>query len=514
MGALGAAISGLQTSQKWLDVISNNVSNSNTVAYKSGRANFSDLISDGLRSASGPSSASNLGGINPSQLGLGVTVASIQVMHKQGATQVTGNVTDVTIQGQGFLTVVKGQETVYTRAGNMTFDQQGNLVTNDGGLIQGWQLQYQRNPAAPGPMLQVTGVLDTTNTAAIGNIQIPNNLAIAPLATSNVQNVSIKDQGVVIKGNLDSNTPQNAAPLPTGAVTAVQMAAFTPDAVNSFSVFDSLGTEYPMTMYWQQTQNTPTVPPQWEWHLFYTPPGSVPTGGVAFPLPGAKIADGLGFNGGPNNPSGAPLTFNPDGSLLNNGSGAFANIDIQMVLTNGAISPFTFSINFGTPDNAGPPPVYGLRDGVTSDFGNGTFDPLTGVYQPNHTIYTDFVDGYPEGQLTGLSFNTTGGVDASFSNGQTVEVAKLALTKFSNTEGLERGGGNYFRRTVNSGQGQIGVAGDSGFGVVQGGALESSNVDLTIELTNMILAQRMFESNARVVTSADKVLDTLVNLGR
>ena len=75
-------------------------------------------------------------------------------------------------------------------------------------------------------------------------------------------------------------------------------------------------------------------------------------------------------------------------------------------------------------------------------------------------------------------------------------------------------GGNYFARTSNSGLGQIGTGGSNAFGTVQGGALEASNVDLTVELTNMILAQRMFESNARVVTSADKVLDTLVNLGR
>jgi flagellar hook protein FlgE len=113
-----------------------------------------------------------------------------------------------------------------------------------------------------------------------------------------------------------------------------------------------------------------------------------------------------------------------------------------------------------------------------------------------------------------LSFNQTGGIDARFSNGQVVEVAKVAMTKFSNQDGLERIGGNYFRTTANSGQGQVGVAGSVGFGTIQGGALESSNVDLTVELTNMILAQRMFESNARVVTAADRVLDTLVNLGR
>lgn len=509
MGALGAAISGLQSSQKWLDVISNNVSNSQTVAYKQGRLTFSDLISEGLRSASGPSTSANLGGINPNQLGLGVTVGSVQTIMKQGALQSTGNVTDIAINGTGFLTVDKGSQTLYTRAGNLTFDQQGNLVTSDGGQVQGWQLQYQRTPVAPGPMTLIQGVLDTSNTAAIGNIRIPNNLAIAPLQTSNQANVAIKDEGVIIKGNLDSNTPQNAT-FAGGAMVAGE----TPDAVSSFTVYDSLGTAYPMTMYWFQVANVPTVAPQWQWKIYYTPAGSVPTVGATFPANGGFVADSLGAGGGAINPSAGPLTFNPDGSLADNGSGNFQNVDVSMALTNGAVTPFAFSLNFGTPDNAGPPATYGLRDGVTSDYGNGTFDPITGVYQPIHTVATSFVDGYPEGTLTALSFNSTGGINASFSNGQTIEVAKLALTKFDNQDGLERIGGNYFQRTANSGLGQVGVAGSAGFGTVSGGALEASNVDLTVELTNMILAQRMFESNARVVTAADRVLDTLVNLGR
>src|SRR6185503_21183705 len=104
MGALNTAITGLQSSQKWLDVISNNVSNSQTVAYKQGRLTFSDMISDGLRGSSAPNGSANLGGINPTQLGLGVTVGSIQTIMKQGTLQTTGNVTDVAINGTGFLT--------------------------------------------------------------------------------------------------------------------------------------------------------------------------------------------------------------------------------------------------------------------------------------------------------------------------------------------------------------------------------------------------------------------------
>lgn len=531
MGALGAAISGLQASQKWLDVISNNVSNSQTVAYKQGRLTFSDLISEGLRSASGPNASANLGGINPNQVGLGVTVGSVQTIMKQGALQVTGNVTDIAVQGNGFLTVSKGSETLYTRAGNLTFDQQGNLVTSDGGQVQGWSMIANRTQDAGGTgrVIAIANTLDTSSPAAIRNIQIPNNLVLAPQQTSLQLNASVKTEGVILKGNLDNNTPFNAgsATVITGAALAAgDLAGVVPDAVNTFTVYDSLGTAWDMTMWWFQTDPTvPVTQAQWDWAIFYTPNGAAPSDtATVVPLqPGAKLFDSLGYHPGGTgiNTGVAPVTFNADGSLFDNGTGTINNITLAMEITNGAVGPggalnvLAFSLNLGTPtDTTTVPPVLGLRDGLTGDYGNGTFDPLTGVYRPQQTIYTDFVDGYPQGTLTGLSFNQTGGVDARFSNGQVIEVAKIAMTKFSNQDGLERIGGNYFRATANSGLGQVGVAGSVGFGTIQGGTLESSNVDLTVELTNMILAQRMFESNARVVTAADRVLETLVNLGR
>lgn len=486
MGALGAAISGLQSSQKWLDVISNNVSNSQTVAYKQGRLTFSDLISEGLRSPSGPNNTANLGGINPTQMGLGVTVGSIQTIMKQGALQTTGNVADIAINGTGFLTVNKGANTLYTRAGNLSFDQQGNLITADGGLVQGWSINYNRT-AAP---FTITGpALDTSNPSAIGNIQIPNSMVLAPKATSNQVNAAVKDEGVIIKGNLDSRTDQN--PNAGGYATP----GFVPDASTTFVVYDSLGQAYTMLLaYEQTTAMTPALgDASWTWYLHDI------TGGVA-PAAANLIPGATGV-----------LDFNPDGSLADNGNGG-ANWTIQVPTTNGSITTFDFSLNFGT-DAAADPNGIGLRDGVTGDFGGGTFDAF-GNYQEVQTVYTSSVDGYAEGSLLGLSFNQTGGVDARFSNGETVEVAKLALTKFDNQDGLERVGGNYFQKNANTGQGQVGVAGSAGFGTISGGALEASNVDLTVELTNMILAQRMFESNARVVTAADRVLDTLVNLGR
>ena len=497
--ALGQAISGLQASQKWLDVISNNVSNSNTVAYKQGRLTFSDLISDGLRAPSGPNNTSNLGGINPTQLGLGVQVSTIQTIMKQGALQTTGNVTDVAINGTGFLTVNKGANTLYTRAGNLTFDQQGNLVTSDGGLVQGWSIAINRQAGVPITIGIPT--LATSNPAAIGNIEIPNNLVLAPRATSVQPNPSIKDQGVILKGNLDNRTPINANPGGYGAAGAPN--AFVPDATTTFTVYDSLGTPYTILASFEETAATPTGPATWTVYYNDITGGQVPNSS-------AWVA------GGPGNQIGtfAGITFNADGSLASNGNGG-VNQPLNIPVSNGAVTGFSFSVNLGTDNTAAAAlnPPLGLRDGMTGDDGSGTIDAF-GVYTPVQTIYTQTVDGYPEGTLLGLSFNQTGGVDASFSNGHTLEVAKLALTKFDNQDGLSRVGGNYFQKTSNTGLGQIGVAGSVGFGTIQGGALEGSNVDLTVELTNMILAQRMFESNARVVTAADKVLDTLVNLGR
>ena len=504
MGALGAAISGMQGSQKWLDVISNNVSNSNTVAYKQGRLTFGDLISDGLRSASGPDNTNNLGGLNPTQLGLGVTVASIQTIMKQGAMQTTGNVTDVAINGTGFLTVAKGQDTLYTRAGNLTFDQQGNLVTSDGGLVQGWSQTINRTGV--NPALVITGpTLSTSNPSAVGNIQIPNNLVLAPKATSLNAAPQVKDQGVILKGNLDNRTPQN----PAGGA-GYGFAGFIPDATTTFVVHDSLGTAYTILASFEQTAVTPTNPAAWNVYFNDITGGQLPNNN-------AWVA------GGPGNlitaSFAAPLNFNADGSLQSNGNGG-ANIQLDIPVTNGAATPganFSFSVNFGTDTAAataaGLVPPLGLRDGLTGDYGNGSFDTF-GNYTPKQTVYTQSADGYAEGTLLGMSFDQTGGINGTFSNGQTVTVAKLALTKFDNQDGLTRVGGNYFGKTADSGLGQVGTGGSAGFGTVQGGALEASNVDLTVELTNMILAQRMFESNARVVTAADKVLDTLVNLGR
>ena len=304
------------------------------------------------------------------------------------------------------------------------------------------------------------------------------------------------------------------------------------NATTNFTAYDSLGTQHNFTVYWVQTANVPNVPASWSYYVYDTDNGTAPNPAVNWPDAGAFIFSG-GADGGAVGDSAlglitstmdAAVTFNNDGSLATNGNGVNPgeNNSIGLPINNGALgtapnpaapTAFTFSIDLGTPNipAAGAAPAqWGQSNGMTGDFGNGKVDPTTGVYTPVQTVYTKSVDGYSMGVLTGLSFNATGGVEATFSNGQTLVVAQLAMSNFTNPGGLTNAGGNYYVTSANSGSIQIGTAGANGMGTIQGGALEESNVDLSVELTNMIVAQKMFEANSKVVTTDSNILETLI----
>jgi len=121
-------------------------------------------------------------------------------------------------------------------------------------------------------------------------------------------------------------------------------------------------------------------------------------------------------------------------------------------------------------------------------------------------------DGYTTGSLSGISVSAEGVVQASYSNGVTRPLGQVALTMFANPQGLQQAGDNAFTETFESGQPLRGAAGTSQFGLVQGGALEASNVDLTEQLVSMITAQRNFQANAQMIQTQDQITQTVINL--
>src|SRR4051794_19540912 len=131
-----SAVSGLRAHQTKMDVTGNNIANVNTVGFKSSQTVFQDTLSQVVRAGGAP--AADRGGTNPAQVGLGVKLAATTTNWTQGAAQTTGRSTDFMIEGDGFFVTRKGTEQLFTRAGSFDFDAQGNLVTPDGGLLQGW----------------------------------------------------------------------------------------------------------------------------------------------------------------------------------------------------------------------------------------------------------------------------------------------------------------------------------------------------------------------------------------
>ena len=199
-----SAVSGLQANSTWLDVIGNNIANTNTIAYKASRVEFADQFSQTLYGGTGDNPNSGFGGINPEQIGLGTRVASIQTLFTEGTLQNTGLSTDIAIVGNGFLGSKSGGNTMLTRAGNLSFDSNGNLVDQNGGLIQGLTatVQYAAKGIGFGQGLGATNMqitsaklgFTTTSAAGASNVQILRDMTEPPNATT----------VMTLAGNLDS----------------------------------------------------------------------------------------------------------------------------------------------------------------------------------------------------------------------------------------------------------------------------------------------------------------------
>jgi len=393
--SLYSGISGLRAHQTMLDVTGNNIANVNTAGFKASSTQFQDTLSQMTQGASAPQGET--GGSNPAQIGLGVRVAGVSTNFAQGSSQSTGRATDMMISGDGFFVTSKGGQQLFTRAGSMTFDAASQLVSPDGGILQGWTAN-------------ASGVVDQAG--AIGDITLNPNTMIATATT---------------KVTLDGNLPADAV-------------AGGPALQRVVNVYDATGAERKVTMTF------------------------------------AKTAGGWTANGVDDNGATASITLaqQPDGTLTPSG-------------------PFVIGAGASA-----------ITVDLSKVSGYATMNSLTVAGQ----------NGAPVGKLESFTLGNDGSLIGSFSNGTKQVLAKIALAKFTNPAGLEKAGGSSYVATANSGNVQLGAAGDPGIGTLAGGSLEMSNVDLSQEFTNLIVAQRGFQANARIITTSDEVLQELGNLKR
>jgi flagellar hook protein FlgE len=160
-------------------------------------------------------------------------------------------------------------------------------------------------------------------------------------------------------------------------------------------------------------------------------------------------------------------------------------------------------------------PPYDAAAGLTTGAApiDLTFDvSRTTQFGDTFSMTSAIQNGYTTGRLIGIDVDSTGIVNARFTNGRATSLGQVAVANFSNAQGLQQLGNTNWAETNASGQALYGQAGGSGYGLIQSGALESSNVDITAQLVNMITAQRNFQANAQMIQTADAVTQTIINI--
>lgn len=345
--------------------------------------------------------------------------------------------------------------------GNITTTESGlDLAINGNGFFQldsGGTTVYSRNGQfmldKSGNIVNSSGQKLLGYAASSDGVIIPSTVQALQLPTAGVAPKAT--ESVSLEFNLDSRVAG-----PDAALTFDPADPTTYNNATSVTVYDAKGQEMALTYYFRKSDTVADT-----WDIYVTANGTDPFAGA---------------------PAVAAVTFATDGSEITSPVGGIPlSIAAGVPLTGGGTS---LDINFDLHlDNA-------------TQFG-AAFS-VTDLSQ----------DGYAPGQLTGVSIDKTGVIKAQYSNGQSKSAGQLVLATFRNPQGLQPLGGNAWGASFSSGDPVIGAAGQGNFGLLQSGALEESNVDLTAELVNMITAQRAYQANAQSIKTEDQVLQTLVNL--
>lgn len=476
-------LSGLNATSKQLEVIGNNVANASTIGAKASRAEFADMFANAIN------------GAGASAVGIGVNVAAVAQQFTQGNISTTNNPLDMAINGaDGFfqVSVVKRDTStatptveadgapLYSRNGQFKTDNAGYIVNNQQQVLMGYGVDTAGNVVK----------------GTAGLLKVPTE-GIKASATTALE----------LEANVDSRATDKLQP--SVDPTTTKAVDFTlPETYNyatSVTAYDVKGQSVSLTYYFQKVANE--VPPvdatNNRWNIYVTANGkSVASMDAADPnaLPQPVATVKFPSNGG--YPTGTDVA-NP-----------------------GSITQYSFDAN-GVPDgNAATQVDNGIINLPTlpqvSLTGGGVSEPIPGLtlnmgkmteYGASFGITNLAQNGNASAQLSSVKVEGNGIIKAVYSNGVTRAVGQVELVSFRNPQGLQSLGGNAWSKTVASGEpSRKGTPGESGLGVLQSGALEESNVDLTAELINMIVAQRVYQANAQTVKTQDQLLQTLVNL--
>jgi flagellar hook protein FlgE len=439
-GALFSGVSGLNAQSRAMGMISDNIANVNTTAYKGAQAQFANLVTRTRGSTT----------YSPG----GVRAQTFYTVANQGLIQGTSSPTDAAISGAGFFVVAaqpSGGEQFYTRAGSFNPDFEGDLRTPSGHYLQGWALDANE------------AIIDVNNVETV-NVRNINGLAAA---TTTVE----------VGANLDADQAAYAGVYAAGDLAAYQASGgasgVAPTFTRQVQVYDSLGRAHDLT-------------------LAFLRDGAANNWEVEVVGDTADIDTGIHANG---LLASGTVTFAGDGSLQ--------TATLTPVVS--AVAGTPVEVDWATASGADP-------SQISFDFGTiGGVDGLSQFASPTSVAFVT-QNGAEVGELSAVSIDDQGYVIASFTNGEERRLYQLPIATFANPTALDPRSGNVYAQTDASGEYNLRIAGEGGAGVVAASALESANVDLAEEFTKMIVTQRAYSANAKVINTTDQMLEELMRM--
>jgi flagellar hook protein FlgE len=447
-GALNTAVSGLSAQSAALATISNNVANSQTVGYKQIDTNFVNYLTVSNASVDGAAS---------------VVARPYYANDFQGSVTQSFNPTSIAMSGQGFFAVQKQTGTVggvttynaqqyYTRAGDFTPDVNGRLVNSAGYTLDGY------------------AAASTTN-----GVVTFNRSALVPIAIDKSPSPPVATTKMSLAANLPATPP--ATPLTASQFSTIQQ------------VYDPLGNVHNITMNWAQV-----VPGSGN---AYTLSISAPGSATAITSSPMTVTFGTGA---------APGNGAPAGTILSLAAGAvLANaptIAVPATQTAGSPATAAFSLNYGT----------GVQP-ITLNLGD--FQSTNGVTQfagSTYQVANQTADGAPQGNYSSVSINAQGDVAVNYDNGAIKTIATIPVATFPAPNSLQSEDGQAFTQSLASGSANMVVAGTIGSGTLATNSVEGSNVDIAGQFTDMIVAQRAYEANAKMITTAATLMQTVIQM--
>ncbi|MDH5483904.1 MAG: flagellar hook-basal body complex protein [Gammaproteobacteria bacterium] len=557
------SLSGLNAASSDLSVTSNNIANVGTTGFKGSRAEFADIFA-----------ASPLGSTS-NAMGDGVVLANVSQQFNQGNLEFTENTLDLAITGEGFY-VMREQGTndlIYTRAGAFNVDQNGIIANSASQVLQVFPvdaagtvtttslsgtipLQVPNTVGTPQGTTQVdinlnfpsdlpaalsTAAIDAEFNAAYGGGDV-NGRALATV-TPNTNNYHQSTSATVFDSQGNSHILTMYFVMNNDLNNTWQTRA----TMDGYPIPNSLGPGIPTPEIQGFNTQSPT-----EFDYSVTPD--------SFTIDGTdNIVLNIDYTDAPTLAAAiqTQVTAQSGNYTVTESGGAITitrnagTAAVAITLADGVVNGFVNTT--GTAGVAATNPNFTatwdgaldfdgagiLQTATSTDGGNiqfMPFDPLNGanpIGSPNATFNIDFTnegntitqeaqgsfsvqslsqDGFATGRLSGLEIDDEGLVRASFTNGQTTALGKVALARFDNPQGLNQIGNTSWVETVESGAATAGEAGTGNFGLIQAGALETSNVDLTQQLVKLITAQRNFQANSKAIETANTITQTIINI--